>query len=126
MKNTLKTLIFTGLVAGAMLSGTAFAQDDNVPGHPRVNEVNQRLENQQNRIDAGENKGQMTPGQAQRDENRDSRISREESRDEAEHGGHLTKREDRHLNKQLNHNSHDIHRQRHHRKHRHHEHPGAQ
>ncbi len=112
MHSRLMTLLFAGLVAGTLISGTALAQTD--PGHPRINEINQREDNQQNRIDNGLKDGQMTTGQAARDEKRDARVERQMGRDEARHGGHITKREQRRMNRELNHNSHDIHRQRHH------------
>jgi hypothetical protein len=104
--------LFTAIALAATLSTSAFAQQT-VPDHPRVNEVNQRLENQQDRINAGEAKGQMTAGQAAADEKRDANIARRESVDEAKNGGHLTKAEQRHLNKSLNKNSRHIARQRH-------------
>jgi len=96
--------------AAAIASGAAMAQD---PGHPRVNEVNQRLENQQDRINKGVADGQINGKQAARDERHDANIARRESIDEAKHGGHLTKAEDRRLNKSENRNSHRIYRQRH-------------
>ena len=76
-------------------------------------EVNQRLDNQQNRIANGEANGTMNGRQAARDETRDANIAQRESRDEAAHGGHLTKREQHNLNRSLNRNSSDIHRQKH-------------
>ncbi len=102
-------------MAAALASAGAMAQSaasDNVPGHPRVNEVNQRLENQQDRIQAGVADGQINAKQAARDEKQDSNIAARESRDEAEHGGHLTKQEQKNLNKSLNHDSKRIHKQR--------------
>lgn len=96
--------------SGAIASSAAMAQD---PGHPRVNEVNQRLENQQDRINKGVADGQINGQQAARDERHDANIARRESIDEANHGGHLTKAEDRRLNKSENRNSRRIHRQRH-------------
>jgi hypothetical protein len=103
-----------GLLAlSALVSGTVMAQDTSVPGHPRVNEVNQRLSNQQNRIQAGEANGTVNGKQAARDEKQDSNIAQRESADEAKHNGHLTKGEDKRLNKSENHDSRRIHRQRH-------------
>jgi hypothetical protein len=110
------TLISLATVA-AIASGAAMAQDattqGNVPGHPRVNEVNQRLDNQQNRIQAGVADGQINAKQEARDEKHDSNIAQRESADEAKHGGHLTKGEDRRLNRSENHDSRRIHSQRH-------------
>ena len=114
MKNELLLLSsLIGLaVAATFASGAAMAQD-NVPGHPRVNEVNQRLENQQDRIQKGVADGQITGKQAARDEKQDANIARRESADEAKHNGHLTKGEQRRLNRSENHDSRRIHRQRH-------------
>jgi len=123
MKKGLFTLIFTGLVAGSMLTSPAFAQDEEIPGHPRVNEVDQRLENQQGRVNNGVEQGQMNGREAVRDEHRDARVQHQLSRDETRHNGHVTKGEQRRMNRELNRNSHDIHRQRHHT---HRRHPGAQ
>lgn len=107
------SLLAFGTVA-AFASAAAMAQTSttDVPGHPRVNEVNQRLDNQQNRIQNGVADGQMNAKQAARDEKQDANIAQRESRDEAEHGGHLTKQEQKNLNKSLNHDSNRIHKQR--------------
>jgi hypothetical protein len=94
--------------------GSALAQDAApVPGHPRVNEVNQRLDNQQNRIANGQENGSMNGKQAARDEKRDANVAQRESRDEAANGGHLTKVEKRNLNRSLNRDSSNIHHQKH-------------
>jgi hypothetical protein len=107
-------LAVLGLLAfSAMVSGTVMAQDTTVPGHPRVNEVNQRLSNQQNRIAAGEANGTINGKQAARDEKQDANIAQRESADEAKHNGHLTKGEDARLNKSENHDSRRIRRQKH-------------
>jgi hypothetical protein len=102
------------LLSAAAVSGTALAQSEPapVPDHPRVNEVNQRLDNQQNRIQNGVADGQINAKQEARDEKHDANIAQRESTDEAKHGGHLTKTEQRHLNKSLNKNSGRIHKQR--------------
>jgi len=106
-----------GLAATTVLaSGVAMAQSttqDNVPGHPRVNEVNQRLDNQQQRIQNGVADGQINARQAARDEKHDANIAQRESADEARHDGHLTKGEQERLNHSENHNSRRIHTQRH-------------
>ena len=110
---TIARLALLALVAPAtLLAGAAQAQSNDVPGHPRVNEVNQRLDNQQNRIQNGVADGQMNARQAARDEKQDANIAQRESRDEAEHGGHLTKQEQKNLNKSLNKDSTRIHKQR--------------
>jgi hypothetical protein len=111
--SSLKLAVFSLLFA----SGAAFAQAPAdpapVPGHPRVNEVDQRLDNQQNRVQHGVAGGQINAKHEARDEKHISHVEQRESRDEAAHGGHLTKGEQRHLNRSLNKNSHRVHRQRH-------------
>jgi hypothetical protein len=101
MKNTLLIASLCSLLASAPI--VAMAQD--VPGHPRENEVNSRLENQQDRINAGVADGQLNAHQVARDSATDARVAREESRDEAQHNGHITKAEQAKMNRQLNRDS---------------------
>lgn len=100
--------ISIGVATGAM------AQTAPVPHHPRVNEVNQRVDNQQQRIDKGAANGTISGKQATRDEQHDANIAQRASADEARHNGHLTKAETRRLNRSENRNSRHIHRQRKH------------
>lgn len=110
---SLKTLALTALIGAA---GTAFAQTAPTtpdPGHPRINEVQQRIDNQQARVDRGVSDGQINAKQAARD---DAKISREQNslnQDAAKNGGHITKGEQNNLNKRLNKGSNRIYRQRH-------------
>jgi hypothetical protein len=83
------------------------------PGHPRVNEVQQRIDNQENRVDRGISDGQINAQQAAHD---DAKLGREQNSlnlDEAKNGGHITKVEQRNLNKRLNKGSGQIYHQRH-------------
>ncbi|MGH8113950.1 MAG: hypothetical protein ACREPS_02685 [Rhodanobacteraceae bacterium] len=116
MKQT--SIIRTGLICllacSAFAGANAFAQDTTVPGHPRVNEVNNRVNNQQARTQKGIANGTVTGKQAANDEKRDANIAQRTSADEAKHNGHLTKTEDRNLNRAENRNSRKIHRQRKH------------
>jgi hypothetical protein len=111
MKIHSKAILLTGLCCAAIVSGEAMAQE--VPDHPRVNEVNQRLDNQQARINQGLANGTMTGKQAARDEAHDANIAKRESVDEAKHNGHLTKGEQNRLNRSENRNSRRIYRQKH-------------
>jgi hypothetical protein len=111
MKSKYITLIAASAICIISGSGTALAQ--NVPGHPRVNEVNQRLNNQQARINQGLANGTMSGKQAARDEAHDANIAKRESIDEAKHDGHLTKGEQARLNGSLNANSARIYDQKH-------------
>jgi len=109
MKNRFMTIILSGLVASTMLSSPVFAES---PPQPRANQVQQRIDNQEKRIDAGVKSGQITPKQAARDEKRDAKVESQLKKDEAKHNGTITKSEQQHLNKKLNKNSHAIHHQR--------------
>lgn len=110
------TLMRTGLLfllaCSACVSLGAMAQDTSVPGHPRVNEVNNRVNKQQQRTENGMANGTITGKQAANDERRDANIAQRTSADEAKHNGHLTRREDHHLNRAENRNSRRIRRQR--------------
>lgn len=106
-----KALVFAALCGAGLASSMAMAQT--VPDHPRVNEVNQRLDNQQARINQGLSNGTMTGKQAARDEAHDANIAKRESADEAKHNGHLSKGEQRRLNRSENRNSRHIYRQKH-------------
>jgi hypothetical protein len=106
-----KALILASLCCTALGSSLGVAQT--VPDHPRVNEVNQRLDNQQTRINQGLANGTMTGKQAARDEAHDANIAKRESVDEAKHNGHLTKGEQRRLNRSENKNSRRIYAQKH-------------
>lgn len=113
-------LVATSFIAVA-ISASAFAQtaapatkDPIIPGHPRINQIDERLENQQKRMDAGVNKGQINAKQEERDQARDAKVEQQLSADEAKHHGHITKAEERQMNRELNRNSRAIYRQRHH------------
>jgi hypothetical protein len=112
-KITLTSLALAALIGSG---GTAIAQSAAGvpdPGHPRVNEVQTRIDNQESRVDRGVSDGQINAKQAAHD---DAKIGREQAslnKDEAKNGGHITKGEQRNLNKRLNKGSGQIYRQRH-------------
>ena len=117
IKSMFRSSMLACVFAGALVSGTVMAQsatpDQTLPGHGRVNEVNKRLDNQQNRVQNGVTKGQINATQAARDETHTTNIAQRESVDEAKHNGHLTKPEQHRLNRAENRNSRHIRRQRH-------------
>jgi hypothetical protein len=113
MKNSNIYVNVAGIVCAALISTYSMAQTAPVPDHPRENEVNQRLDNQQARINQGLANGTMTAKQAARDEQHDANIARREAADEAKHGGHITRAEQARLNKSENKNSRRIYRQKH-------------
>jgi hypothetical protein len=83
------------------------------PGHPRVNEVNQREQNQQNRIANGLKNDTLSAKQASNLENREASVENREKKDMAEHNGHLTKAEQRGINRQQNRISKSIYKDKH-------------
>ena len=115
MEIQMKKLLASVAMIALLTSGVAAMAQDAAPvdpGHPRVNEVDQRLNDQQNRVDNGVKDGQIGAKQEMRDDKTDARVSQEMSKDEAKNGGHITKAEQRKMNRQLNKNSGRIHRQR--------------
>jgi hypothetical protein len=103
--------LLTSGVAGLAQAQTATPEAP-VATTPSVGQIDQRLENQQKRIDAGVKDGQINAKQEMRDDKADAHVAKELSKDEAKNGGTITKAESFKMNKQLNKNSHRIHRQR--------------
>ena len=110
------------IALGGLLVGSLAAQNSNTsgagpgvydPGHPRVNQVNRREQNQQNRIANGIKSGQLTPREASNLERKENRLVRNEKRDMAKDGGHLTKTDQAKLNREANHVSRDIYKDKH-------------
>ena len=107
-------LLFTGFAAAQTSTTTSGAGPGVVdPGHPRVNEVNQREQNQQTRIANGVKNGKLTPQQTSNLEKREASVENREQKDMAKHNGHLTKAEQRGINRQQNRISHSIYKDKH-------------
>ena len=111
MNNTFTKSLLALAVGGLMLAGSASAQTSTTsgagpgvvdPGHPRVNEVNQREENQQKRIGNGVSSGKLTSQQTTNLEKRETSVQNREQKDMAAHNGHLTKAEQKGINRQQN------------------------
>ena len=75
--------------------------------------VNQRRENQQDRIAQGVNSGQLTAGETARLEGKEARLNHEIRDDREDHNGHLTKAEKAQVNRQQNRLSRQIYRDKH-------------
>lgn len=95
-----------------LVSGLSYAGDWK-EDHPRRAEVNQRLKNQDRRIDEGEANGKLSPGQAKQLHREDHAIRQQEREDAAAHGGHITKGEQRQLNREENAESRQIYEEKH-------------
>ncbi|HEJ2440098.1 TPA: hypothetical protein SLZ45_001565 [Burkholderia multivorans] len=86
----------------SLLTGTAFADTPWQHAHPRREQVDQRLANQNRRIHREVREGEMSHAQAAR-LHRDDRQIRQEERDmAAQDRGHITKSEQHVLNRQEN------------------------
>jgi hypothetical protein len=103
-----KLSLFLVVAAGSLaLSVAAYADDTKStspvdPGHPRVTEVQKRQADQQGRIAKGIQNGSLTPKEASRLEKNEAGIEKRKEADMAAHNGHLTKPEERRLNRQEN------------------------
>jgi hypothetical protein len=113
-KITHSLLLFAA--GGLMFIGSASAQTQNSKkaaatpahvnaAHPRVTQINRRESNQQKRTASGTNKGQLSPAKTRHLERGEKRLQKNEKRDIAKDNGHLTKKDQRQLNREANHTS---------------------
>ena len=93
----LATVALTGLVSNALADDTQWQKD-----HPRREQVNNRLANQNQRIKQERKEGEITKGQAAKLHKEDRAIRKEERTMASTNGGHITKAEQRALNQQEN------------------------
>jgi hypothetical protein len=122
MINQISKSLLILAVGGLMFTGSAIAQTTTTsgagpgvvdPGHPRVNQVNGRETNQQNRIANGVKNGSLSPKQTSNLENREANVQNREKKDMAAHNGHLTKAEQNGINRQQNRISKSIYKDKH-------------
>lgn len=92
-------------LASLLLGAATFAFLLAQPAAAQPGEVQGRANNQQNRIDQGVASGQLSAGEAARDQAHLNNIEAAKARDKAMHGGHLTPAEHARLNQRLNNNS---------------------
>ena len=98
------------LATVTILAGVGFAQSsmaaDNdgqwAKTHPRREEVNNRLANQNKRIAQERKEGELTKGQAAKLHREDAQIRKEEKVMASHDGGHITKADQKALNQQEN------------------------
>ncbi|KAA6463324.1 hypothetical protein DYQ86_08425 [Acidobacteria bacterium AB60] len=103
----MKRTIITVAAAVLMTTGFAVAQDNKT--------INQRRENQQDRIAQGVRSGQLTPRETSHLERREAHLNREIRNDRRVHNGHLTAPERAQVNRQQNRISKSIYRDKHNR-----------
>jgi hypothetical protein len=86
----------------ATTAATAFAQTDWEKSHPRRDQVNDRLANQNKRISQEVKQGDLTKNQAAQLHRNDRQIRKEERLMAKQNGGHITTQEQKALNQQEN------------------------
>jgi hypothetical protein len=91
------SLVLIGSFASAASADTAWQK-----AHPRREQVNGRLANQNKRIARERREGDLTKAQAQDLRAQDAGIRGQERYDASHNGGHITKAEQHALNKQEN------------------------
>ena len=100
---TRSTILFTAaLMLGSMAASSFAAEDKFDKTHPRRAEVNHRLDNQDKRIHHEVKEGEMTKAKAARLHKEDHHIRKEERVMASQNGGHITKQEQKKLNRQEN------------------------
>ena len=103
--------VFMSVMAGLFLAGgSAWAEGTDTPA------IDQRVLNQERRIQEGVNSGQLTEGEANRMNSRLEQIENAEAHAKAD--GQVTAKERRRLNRALNHNSKKIYKEKHDRQQR--------
>jgi len=122
MNNKFSNSLLILAVGGLMIAGSASAQTATTsgagpgvvdPGHPRVNQVNRREARQQQRIGNGIKSGKLNSQQAAHLEKREASVQNREQKDMAKHSGHLTKAEQKGINRQQNRISKSIYKDKH-------------
>jgi hypothetical protein len=104
---TAATIVALGFISTSVLAQSA-APANFDKTHPRRAQVNSRLNNQNARTDNKVADGKMSKGEAAKIHSQDHSIRKEEKRDAAANGGHITKAEQKHINHQENHVSKEI------------------
>jgi hypothetical protein len=99
----MKKMILAFAGAGLMMS-SAFAQEGR---------IQERKENQQQRIANGVENGSLTPKETAHLENKEAALNKEIRADRKTNGGNLTNNEKRQINRQQNHLSKNIYKAKH-------------
>ncbi|WP_175959283.1 hypothetical protein [Burkholderia pyrrocinia] len=102
MRALARHLAIGATLMSVLTTGTAFADTPWQHAHPRREEVNRRLANQNRRIHHEVKEGEMSHAQAARLHRDDRKIRREERDMAVQDRGHITKSEQRVLNRQEN------------------------
>ena len=108
-RRMLIAIALTAAAGGAFAQTPAAAADGQwAKTHPRRDQVNDRLANQNRRIHNEVKEGEISKAQAAKLHRQDHRIRQEERTMASTNGGHITKTEQRALNQQENQVSREI------------------
>ena len=103
-KTAVKNIFVTMMAAGLIASTAAVAQEGR---------IQQRKENQQQRIGNGVKNGSLTPKETARLENKEAKLNKEIRTDRKANGGNLTNNQKAQINRQQNRLSKDIYQTKH-------------
>jgi hypothetical protein len=103
-ETNLKHIFLSMMAAGLIASSAGMAQEGR---------IQQRKENQQQRIANGVENGSLTPRETAHLENKESNLNKEIRSDRKANGGNLTNNQKRQINRQQNRLSNDIYNQKH-------------
>ena len=95
-------ILASALAVLTAVAGTASADTTWQKNHPRREQVNHRLNNQDKRIHSDVKNGTLTKGQAASLHKEDHQVRQEERDMASQNGGHITKSEQNVLNQQEN------------------------
>jgi len=104
MLKSIRTVVTVAVATLALtaLAGNAMADTQWQKDHPRREQVNNRLANQNKRIKQERKEGEITKAQAAKLHKEDHAIRQEERTMASTNGGHITKAEQKSLNQQEN------------------------
>lgn len=103
MKKTLLTAFAFAIATLAFAQGPGH-QRTHIAHHPRVNQVNKRIDHQEARIKDERKEGDLTHAQARQDRKNLKTVNQEKRDMRKEDKGHLTKADQNALNQQLDKN----------------------
>ena len=107
MTHSIRTIVMSAIVAATLgaLAAPVLAADTDTKwqkNHPRREQVNNRLANQNKRIKQERKEGEISKAQAKQLHSEDHAIRQEERTMASTNGGHITKAEQKSLNQQEN------------------------
>ena len=101
--NTRKAAIVAIMtLCASAVASSALAETKWEKNHPRRDQVNDRLANQNKRIHQEVKEGEMSKAQAAKLHKEDRQVRNEERAMASQNGGHITKQEQKTLNRQEN------------------------